>query len=139
MRQDHGPCRLYPFTLSPRNSTAPGEDMTTAIRASIAALSGLIATFWLPAALLSGFSAAKSAEARACPQEVRWIMWLVKGVSYETGDRVAEHAWDKASQNLTDSVSYVVVCTGYEADGRVMRATARGATTYRAQDFLGLS
>ena len=70
-------------------------------RASFTAVSGLLAAFLLPAALLSGFSAATAAEAKECPQKVRWIMWSVKGVSCETGDRVAERAWDRASPVMT--------------------------------------
>lgn len=75
--------------------------MNAAIRASVTVLSGIVASVLLPAALLSGLTVATAAEAKECPQKVRWIMWSVKGVSCETGDRVAERAWDKASPVMT--------------------------------------
>ena len=75
--------------------------MVAVIRIGAAVLTGIVATFLLPAALLSGLGAATAAQAKECPQQVRWIMWSVKGISCETGDRVAERAWDKASPVMT--------------------------------------
>ena len=75
--------------------------MTAAVRLRITAISRIIAIALLPATLLSNVSAATAAGVKECPQKVRWITWSVKGISCETGDRVAERAWDEASPVMT--------------------------------------